>query len=294
MEVEQLKAFLAISQTKNFTKAADILHLTQPSITSRIKLLEQNLGKSLFYRDSKFVELTHSGRSLLPYAQRICELIEEGKRNVQIEDKFDEYLVLGSTHSLWEYILFPLINKYKELYPKTAIKIITAHSEELIQKVSDNSIDISVSYNKPNTNHPDLEVIPYSSDKVLLVGSPSICFDLNGSSADEILNSNTYIHMNWGKAFNSWCEDNIKPTITEYQVDNISIFIKYLLSGKGLGFLPESIAKKYLKEKTLIQYDVKHENPIPTRTIYVLHHNRKKEIRKMVSFLLEGCLASKN
>ena len=77
MEYETLKTFVELAQIKNFTKAAEKLHVVQTTVSSRISVLEKELGTALFERTNKQVRLTKQGELFLPYAQRIIDLSDE-------------------------------------------------------------------------------------------------------------------------------------------------------------------------------------------------------------------------
>ncbi|HET7580790.1 MAG TPA: LysR family transcriptional regulator [Bacillales bacterium] len=73
MDLEQVEAFLTVARTQNFTRAAEELNVVQSTITARIKMLEQNVGKELFKRRTRSVEITPAGETFFPYAERIME-----------------------------------------------------------------------------------------------------------------------------------------------------------------------------------------------------------------------------
>ena len=74
MDLENLKTFLTLSKLKNFTQTANEHFVVQSTVTNRIMELEKELGKKLFIRDKKSVELTEAGKHLIPYAKRMIEI----------------------------------------------------------------------------------------------------------------------------------------------------------------------------------------------------------------------------
>ena len=83
MDVLQLKLFVSLSHTLNFSRTAEIYSLSQPSVSHHIRALENKLGVSLFRRDSHKVFLTQEGAEYLPYARQVLSLISEGEKRVQ-------------------------------------------------------------------------------------------------------------------------------------------------------------------------------------------------------------------
>src|SRR5215203_554236 len=78
----QLECFLAVARLGNLSRAAEEMYLTQPTLTARIKALEEELGDPLFVRTSRGMRVTEAGREFLPYAERIVGEFEEGKGGV--------------------------------------------------------------------------------------------------------------------------------------------------------------------------------------------------------------------
>lgn len=81
MDLEEIKTFLAVARLKNFTWAADELHVTQSTVTSRIKNLERFYGQHLFLRTNKKVDLSPFGKEILPLFEHQLKLIEDSKKN---------------------------------------------------------------------------------------------------------------------------------------------------------------------------------------------------------------------
>ncbi|MET3698448.1 DNA-binding transcriptional LysR family regulator [Bacillus oleivorans] len=284
MEFEQLEAFLAVSQTKNFTKAAELLHIAQSTVTTRIKLLEEKMNKKLFERNNRMVELTPAGINFLPFAQRIQELMYEGEKIVRSEGLFEGSIVFGSLQSLWEYVFPPIISAFRKEQPKIALRTITGHSNDIIQKMMDGFIDIGVVYIPPH--HHEIEVVPYFEDTIHLFAHQNFVIKKD-SIVTEDFNKLPYIHMNWGSPFTEWYLKSLGDVIYPLQVDNSTLFVKMLLSGEGIGFLPEYIAKGHVQENQLKKLPFTPTHPIPKRPAYIIYPKRKKaKVEQLLHFLL--------
>lgn len=283
MQFEQLEAFLAVVQTKNFTKASEILHVTQSTITNRIKMLEEHLGVPLFTRNNRHVEITLAGENFKQYAYRLVELKLESEKGVRIDRKFDRFIGIGSTHFLWEYILHPAVDTFRRDHPTTALRMYTAHSIQVIQKMLDGIVDISVTFIEPN--HNEIEVIPFFKNELVLVGSPSIIHE--ETMKIEHFDSYTYLHMDWGELFNKWFLKIFGNQHPALQIDHVSMFIKYLLKGEGIGFLSKSIAKTLIEENKLKMIHLEVYEEIPAQQIYILFPKRKRQqLESLLHYLL--------
>src|SRR5215207_8007114 len=99
MELADLATFEAVARRGNMTRAADDLATVQSNVTARIQQLEQELGVPLFYRHSRGVTLTRAGEQLVPYAERVRQLVEEARRRLRDADQPSGPLHVGSLES---------------------------------------------------------------------------------------------------------------------------------------------------------------------------------------------------
>lgn len=123
MEVRQLEAFLAVVDIGSFTRAAARLHLTQPTVTARIKALEQEAGSPLLDRRSSGITLTTAGTELLPYAREIVALTARARDALGSGGEPYGRLDVGTTESLTNYRLLPVIEHVYRRYPKVQISM---------------------------------------------------------------------------------------------------------------------------------------------------------------------------
>ncbi|MED3574233.1 LysR family transcriptional regulator [Cytobacillus praedii] len=285
MEIQQLRAFLSVAQTKNFTKSADLLYVSQSTITMRIKALEHSLGKMLFERDNRQVHLTAAGKELLDYAKRIVELVDEGARKLKLEERFDSSLVVGSLHSLWDYLLFPIMKDFQIKYPKTALRFITGHSWDIVQHILDGVIDFGVVYIPPS--HSEIEVVNFKSEEIKLVARADNNF------TEEIDLSNLmalpYIHMEWGPSYKLWFEECVGKQVFALQVDHASLYIHYLQSDNFIGLLPSAIADTLIQggELTALRYRSKVKAPFIQS--YIIYPKRKHEaVKPLLDYMMQA------
>ena len=114
MDFGQIEAFVQVSAHNSFSRAAEVLQLTQPSITARIQSLEREVGEELFERGGRGVRLTDAGTAFLPYAERILQTLVEGRdaidevRNVQLGS-----LQLGSALTISTYVLPHILHDFR-------------------------------------------------------------------------------------------------------------------------------------------------------------------------------------
>jgi DNA-binding transcriptional LysR family regulator len=290
MELEQLETFILVSKYKNFTRTAENLYIAQSTVTNRIKMLEGRLGKPLFERDKRHVKLTSFGKTLLPYAERIIELVNEGERITKLKGIYEDHLVIGSLHALWEHVLFPYINDFYRLNPQFTFRFITGHSNDIVQKITDGIIDVGFVYLPPRG--PDVVVVPLYDDSIHLIGHPSLALDKNKDIISiQDLTHIPYIHMNWGDSFSEWYQEEVgRYHIDPFQVDNISLLIKFITTGNGIGFLLDSISRPLIQQGILKHIPFYSKVPLPKRTTYLIYRKKNenlKALQKWVDFILK-------
>ena len=112
MNIETLKTFMILVKAGSFSKTAEIFHVTQSTISSRINDLEKELGKKLFYRKHHKIELTESGRFFLPYAEKIVNNWNFSINRLNSTTLFDDQISIGCVYSTLPNLFFPVYNDY--------------------------------------------------------------------------------------------------------------------------------------------------------------------------------------
>lgn len=143
MEFRQLKTFITVADLNGFTRAADVLGYTQPTITSQIQLLEGQLGVRLFERIRKNISLTHEGAKFLVYARQIVNLCEEAKNIVTDKTMTKGVVRIGALESLCTTRLHDLLKVFHYKFPDIEIILKTVKSNEHKQLLIDNHIDVA-------------------------------------------------------------------------------------------------------------------------------------------------------
>lgn len=276
MDIEQLQAFLHVANSKSFTRAAEKMNVVQSTITTRIQMLERHIGKDLFKRDKRNIGLTSAGRSFLPYAERIVDLSREGMKVMQLEQTFHDQLVIGTTHALWDYVIFAAIDDFQKSNSQISVRMITEHSSFIIRKMIDGLIDLGIVFYP--AYHSNIESIPIIEDTYELVATPTFHLpDFPLTSND--LRTLPYIHLNWGGSFSDWIQQVFgNHYIFQLEVDHVSLLLKFLESNQGVGFLPHSIAKRLIETGEIISIPFMSDTPLPKRIIYLVNRKRNNNI----------------
>lgn len=252
MDTQSLQTFVALAEYRNFTKTADSLFIAQSTVTNRIAELEKEIGKQLFARNKRKVTLTAEGEVFLNYARRIIELSEAGISDINSIKKYTDTIRIGSTNTIYECHLFPLIKDYMINHPKQAVKITITHSTDLVQAIQDNLMDIVYSYIP--FYHAGFDCQVFATDNLALVTNYENNEYCNGILQEELVNTN-YLYCNFALQEVGLFIKELFPPHHQFgfEIDNSTKLIPYLIAFNGISFVPESIAAPYIASKQLKQ-----------------------------------------
>lgn len=172
MNYERLKTFIAVAEKKSFSDAAKILFVTQPTITSQIKALEEELNTKLFERTTKKVEMTQSAVILYQYAREIIQLSDAAQKEIlKIEDKIHGDLSMGCSFTIGEYILPVYLKKFKDMYPLIQMSVDISNSNTIVTSLKDQLIDVGLI--ETLIDDPQIMVEPFLADELILIAAPN-------------------------------------------------------------------------------------------------------------------------
>ena len=178
MELAQLEAFLQVAHHRSFSRAAEALFLTQPSVTARIQSLEREIGERLFERTGRSVTLTDAGHAFMPHAQRALTAVQEGTDAIEAVRHGDVGSIrIGASSTIATYVLPGTLKHFREIRPRVHVHLTTGNTEDLIEKLIAGETHVVVSR---LTQHPEVESLHLYNDDLVLVVSPSHPFAVKG------------------------------------------------------------------------------------------------------------------
>ena len=152
MEIKTLRYFLATAREENMTRAAEILHVTQPTLSKQMKALEDELGKKLFTRHSFRIELTEEGVLLRNRAENLVEMADKIEQEfIALDDITGGELYLGLAESFQIRYLAREIKKLKERYPHLRYNITSGDTEQIADKLDKGLLDFLVLAQQPDS-----------------------------------------------------------------------------------------------------------------------------------------------
>lgn len=268
MNDREVKTFVELAHMHNFSRTAEKLYLSQTTITTRIKSLEQELGGPLFIRNTHTVELTPAGHQFLPFAERLCALIEEGRQSVNFTRRFNRFLSVAAPESVWTDPFIRSFGRLADAHKEICFKIICAHSSDIIQGILNGSVDIGFSLRRPM--YTNISARPFFSSNFYLVANPDIPLPAERVTPENI-SLFPLISTRWSQAFQEWFGAYYPPNTHIMEVNQVSILIKFLLAGSGISFLPERSAREYFDSKRLISIPFDHRELMPVEQTHAIY-----------------------
>jgi DNA-binding transcriptional LysR family regulator len=172
LDLHKLRIFATIARLMSFTRAADSLHMTQPTVSQQLAMLEMHFGTPLIERGTRRLRLTPAGAALLPYAEKLLTLSQEAFEATRAAAGLaDRTLRLGVGHTLAIYLLPGLLSRYQAQYPGYPIRITAGNTEQLLASVASEAVELAL-VGSP-AEHPELVVTPFMHDHLVVIVAPT-------------------------------------------------------------------------------------------------------------------------
>lgn len=173
MDIDSLRAFLAVAESRSFSAAAECLHLTQPAISKRVAALEQHLDHSLFDRLGREVRLTEAGEKLLPQAEQIVRSVRETERNIRgLTGEVAGTLRVATSHHVGLHHLPPVLRVFASRHPGVNLQFEFLDSEQAHDRVIRGDCELAVVTLAPKIAEPLTGEIIWP-DPLVFVASPN-------------------------------------------------------------------------------------------------------------------------
>ena len=240
MDIELARTFVEIVSTGSFIKAADRLHVAQTTVSARVRLLEQQLGRPLFVRNKAGATLTPAGEQFLRFAPSFVQLWQRARQQVAVPEGHRAVLTVGSEVMLWRPLLLDWVRAMRRSHPDIALRVHVDVPQDLITHVAAGLVDIAVMY--APQHRPGLEIDLLMEEELVLVAT-----DLKTYRADDP----RYVHVEWGPDFSSQHAVSF-PDHSPSLVANLGpLALNYILLEGGSGYFRMSSVRPYLKSGEL-------------------------------------------
>jgi LysR family transcriptional regulator, repressor for citA len=280
MEFTWLNTFITAAECENFRKTSEILHISQPSVTVHIKLLESEVGVPLFFREGRRVKLTLEGRRYLKHAKELIKVYQQGLEDLNtFQQGYQSKLCIGISPLIADTILPSVLKRYVKEHPEVEISIKIFDSIEIEGAVLNEEVDLGLSC--LSSSNSEITSRMLYKDKVVLV-APHDGIDFEAAppldEKDVLLSSYLLTHNHPGY----WDElsklvKKVYPGVRMMKVSQIHITKRFIAEGLGISFLPLSTVRRELLEGRLLEVDCYSMNLPDANTYALTKYNHVKQ-----------------
>ncbi|MFW6753773.1 transcriptional regulator CynR [Pseudomonas glycinae] len=262
MLLRHLRYLLAVADHGGFTRAAEALHVSQPTLSQQIRQLEETLGVDLFDRTSRSVKPTDAGQAYIECARRVLVELEAGKRALHdVKDLSRGSLRLAMTPTFMAYLVGPLVRDYVARYPGIHLEIFELSMDDIEAGLADDSLDIAIAFTP--VRNPDIECIPAFVETLgVMVGREHPLYDSASVLTPEdiaqldfaLLAPDFFTRLSIDEYFR---QNGITPKV-QIEVNSVSTLLEVIRHAPIATMLPEAIATE---DRALRRLRVESEAP---------------------------------
>lgn len=294
--MDPLKVFVTVIEQKNFSRAGDILNLSQPGVSLHIRNLENELGTKLIYRSPKQVQITEPGKILYRHAKQMLNHYETAKREInEFNNVVSGTMKIGASFTIGEYYLPKVLAEFATKYPMVDIQIIISNSNDVIQGIRSNKLDIGLI--EGETDYKDIDVMPFMNDEMIVVVPPDHPLSQMDLIEGNMLQNQIWVLREQGSGTRTYSDKllsslelNIKKTFIFTSIQGVK---EAVMAGLGIALLSRLTVQKELKSNELKTFHLKNEPLIrPFSIVKKLDFDASKAmelfLRKVEEFAIKG------
>jgi DNA-binding transcriptional LysR family regulator len=265
MDTEVVRTFLEIVSSGNFIRAAERLNVGQTTVSARIHLLEEQLGRPLFVRHKAGATLTPEGEQFLRYAPSFVQLWERARQKIAVPPGHRAMLAFGGELSLWDPWLLKWMLWMRQSVPDLALRAQVGVPESLMAQVAEGVLDIAVMY--APQHRPGLKIELLFEEKLVLVTTDPDAGRIR-LDAENAVRAN-YVYVDWGADF------ALNHSISFPEATSPGVFVglgplarDYILKAGGTGYFRLRAVQSYLEDGQLHRVPDAPEFSYPGYAVY--------------------------
>lgn len=278
MNQADIETFLMLVKTRNITKTAESLYVSQPTVSHRLKLLEEELGVSLLIRKKgyKKIELTPKGEEFIVIAQRWLSLMKE---TMLLKSAGEEmYLSVASTDTLNSCIFKDL---YRSILHDTQLhlklNISTHYSSEIYELLEKHTVDVGFVYH--HLHYKNIISEPVLREKMYVVQEWDGAIRKDQINLEE-LNPENEVTFLWETNYQIWHEQMIsKGKRNSLEVDIYSLFSEFLRDKGRWAIAPVTVVNRLQSEQKVFVSEIANKKKPPERITYIIRHKDMNEAK---------------
>jgi DNA-binding transcriptional LysR family regulator len=286
MELRHLRYFVAVAEERNFTRAAERLHIAQPPLSRQMQQLEETLGVELIEKGSRPLRLTEAGQFFLAHARPLLDQVRDLKTMTQRVGKLERTLSVGFVASTLYGLLPDIIRRYRERHPEVEVTLHEMTTIEQLKALKEGTIDVG--FGRLKSEDPSIRRILLREERMVVAVWPGhrLAERMGSVRLMELINDPLLVYPKAPRpsfadqvlaAFN---EANLTPDhVTE--VRELQIAMGLVAAGQGIAIVPESVQGMHHRHVVYRALEDKHAfSPI---LFSVRHMDRSPELQNMLA-----------
>ncbi|BBM01194.1 LysR family transcriptional regulator [Microbulbifer sp. GL-2] len=272
--LRQLEVFLACAHHENVSRAAESLSMSQSAASTALKEFEQQFELRLFERTGKRLRLNELGRQLWPRAEELLERAQELEQTLATHRELGS-LKIGATLTIGNYLAASVMARYMEEQPGTQVQLEVANTAAIAERVRNFELDLGLI--EGEINHPDLEIIPWRHDELVVFCAPNHPLASRKRLADKDLIGATWITRESGSGTRQTFERAMAGLLPQLHIllelQHTEAIKRAVEAGLGISCLSRVSLTDALKRGSLIELPVPHRDF--HREFYFVLHRQK-------------------
>ena len=290
MDMRYLRTFLYVAELGSFTKAAETLAYSQPTVSFQIRQLEHELGVRLFDRVNHTIAVTEDGRQVLQYAHRISQLEQELAQALHAEKAVSGHIRMAMADSLCRIVLGERFAAFRRAYPGVTLKIIPAGTGEMYRMLNHNEADLALTLDS-HIYHAEYVIAHEERIHTHFVASPACPLCSRDALTIADLIPYPFLLTERGMSYRRLMDEalaarslEVSPVLESGSTDQI---VYLVAQGVGLSFLPDYAAEEAVHAGKLVR--------LPVRDLSIdvwkqLLYHRDKWVSPAMQKVIEYCM----
>lgn len=272
MELRQLQYALMIAQERNFSRAAEKLHLAQPSLSQQMMKLEKELGIQLFERRPGDIQLTYAGKRFIDQASKILDQVEQLRQEMMdVAESQKGQLIIGSLPITGAHLLPHALQQFQHDYPGIELVLVEETTAQLEALTAKGQTDFSL-LSLP-LHEEGLDFVPILEEEILLAVPPQHALASLAEVALADCKEEAFILLKRGQGFreitNRLCQQaGYEPRVV-FETTNIETVQSLVASGMGIGLVPKMVSRT--RRSTFVPVYLPISDIRPHRTLVIAY-----------------------
>lgn len=286
---ELYKVFYYCWSHKSFSVAAKKLFISQSAVSQSIKLLETQLGVTLFFRKSRAIQLTHEGEMLFSYVSQAFNFLKTAELKLQeLEGLKTGEIRIGVSDSICKYFVMPFIKKFGLQYPQIAIKVVNRTTPQLLEVLKNGMVDMVISTLPVNSEIYSAR--PFLTVEDIFVASEKYSALKDRKISLEELHANPLVMLppdsSTRKSINAFFANHGLACSPEIELESLDLLVEFALIGTGIAYVLKDSAIEHIKNGRLFRIETLEK--LPQREIGIVTMKNvllSKAVKTFISIL---------